>query len=719
MAALVEGQQYGLSAQDKINCTKSVVFVKLTDSALRSIEEYVKNKGDANSRPTIQFQNSNGVISLPQHGNSQKYGFTLSNVEADGPHGSFECLRQTAYRSLESLGCLQVKMHIHANEDSYENTRVKMAAVEKEQKKSCTKVIKPAGAHLGRKIKVKRPGLVVSPMKSSPPTASMVVTKPPLAKPSPIPSLSPPDAKSSFQAKRPEIPKPNPPKKNPELMRQPIRDRIIHILAVRPYKRPELLVRLNHEGVREKDKNKLTSILPQLSTLKGNIYYLANYLWNEVQDNWKFCTQEELEIIKKRKQQHLNTSSESETPPSYSQSNNSPAQKRPTDIMLNGNLRSKKQRISHYKGEPQRPSSNGTSEPSIPTFNRKSPYSPGRSSLNINSPEDDTDTYQPIPKCPPDNGPSRLSPNQQHPRTRDDNPRSREDEKGSRLSPNNNRLSPGLNHPSRLSPPVAKDKPPPYNASRSSRVNISDTTGKPSSQTQLSHPPPTVEAAKSPTVSPDTSQFPKVAVSSSKTVVNGYVNSISRNGYSSNGGCQPSYSSRSKVTSTTNGSCSNSPHSSCDSIEYSDEPIRDIQVSPPTDSSDQCDSPEYEKEYGRIVSSAQRAQYKEQFNAEYQEYLHLHQNIIKVSNNFAKMERTLRQCPEGTEEYKIIKQKIFKDYRAYQQDPKYLSSLKKFNFLHNKLAYIKRVTFFSMEERKLPFSIRLFMSGKQACEVLH
>lgn len=44
MAALVEGQKYGLSAQDKINSNKSLVFVKLTDSALRSIEEFVKLK---------------------------------------------------------------------------------------------------------------------------------------------------------------------------------------------------------------------------------------------------------------------------------------------------------------------------------------------------------------------------------------------------------------------------------------------------------------------------------------------------------------------------------------------------------------------------------------------------------------------------------------------------------------------------------------------------
>ncbi|GIX68187.1 RNA polymerase II elongation factor ELL2 [Caerostris extrusa] len=74
------------------------------------------------------------VINLPVSNGKQTFGFTLSNVEADGPHGSFECLRQTGHRSIESLGCMQMKMHIHATEDSYENTKVKMASIEEQQK---------------------------------------------------------------------------------------------------------------------------------------------------------------------------------------------------------------------------------------------------------------------------------------------------------------------------------------------------------------------------------------------------------------------------------------------------------------------------------------------------------------------------------------------------------------------------------------------------------
>ncbi|GFR29082.1 RNA polymerase II elongation factor ELL2 [Trichonephila clavata] len=750
MAALLEGQQYGLSAQDKINCTKSLVFVKLTDSALRSIEEYVKNKGDAISKPTIQFQNSNGVISLPQNGSRQTFGFTLSNVEADGPHGSFECLRQTGPRSIESLGCMQVKMHIHATEDSYENTKVKMAAVEEQQKKSCTKVIKPAGAHLGRKVKVKRPGLVVSPVKFSPPTASMINKAVPMK---PV-TISPPAPSPSFPVKRPEPPRlplpnkerpepprlpppnkerpepprlplpnkerpepprppppnkerPEPPKKNPELMRQPIRDRIIHILAVRPYKRPELLIRLKHEGVKEKDKNKLTSILPQISVLKGNIYYLANYLWNEVQDNWKFCTQEELEIIRKRKQQYLSSNNESETSPSNSQTSTSPLQKRfASEVMPNEHPPSKKQRISHYKDQP-RPSFGGSAtDPSSNNFIKKS-YSPGpvhSSITNGFSHQDESSQKSPIsngcdsyPTTPPKSVPNNVlstSNLNQRTNTREDN------EKAIRSHTS------GLNHsggPMRRSPskPSFHKSHP---SSRNSRHDVDESSlqrassdvhpknnyvnsdmGK--SQT-LSHPRSVDSVSSSKTqLSPDSDTKGDTC---SKTTMNGYVNSnsINRSNYNGN----PSfYVNRSKNSSTTNGSCSNSPHSSCDSRDSIDYNHNSIQVPPPTESPSPCDSPEYEKEYSTIVSSEQRALYKSHFNAEYQEYLCLHKKIINISKKFASLERHLNVCQEGSEEFRKIKGKIYKEYRAYQQDPNYIEALKKFNFLHNKLAYIKRL----------------------------
>lgn len=47
MAALVAGVQYGLS-QGHFNENKSLIFVKLTDSAFRAIEEYSRNRVSTN-----------------------------------------------------------------------------------------------------------------------------------------------------------------------------------------------------------------------------------------------------------------------------------------------------------------------------------------------------------------------------------------------------------------------------------------------------------------------------------------------------------------------------------------------------------------------------------------------------------------------------------------------------------------------------------------------
>lgn len=44
MAALCPGVQYGLSSQQNFGENKDLIFVKLTDSALRAIEEYIKNQ---------------------------------------------------------------------------------------------------------------------------------------------------------------------------------------------------------------------------------------------------------------------------------------------------------------------------------------------------------------------------------------------------------------------------------------------------------------------------------------------------------------------------------------------------------------------------------------------------------------------------------------------------------------------------------------------------
>lgn len=43
MAALVAGVQYGLSSHSNFPENKSLIFVKLTDSAQRAIEDFIRN----------------------------------------------------------------------------------------------------------------------------------------------------------------------------------------------------------------------------------------------------------------------------------------------------------------------------------------------------------------------------------------------------------------------------------------------------------------------------------------------------------------------------------------------------------------------------------------------------------------------------------------------------------------------------------------------------
>lgn len=44
MAGLVEGVQYGLSSHGNFHENKSLIFVRLTDSAYRAIEVFLRNK---------------------------------------------------------------------------------------------------------------------------------------------------------------------------------------------------------------------------------------------------------------------------------------------------------------------------------------------------------------------------------------------------------------------------------------------------------------------------------------------------------------------------------------------------------------------------------------------------------------------------------------------------------------------------------------------------
>ncbi|XP_050401751.1 RNA polymerase II elongation factor ELL [Patella vulgata] len=403
MAALVEGHDYGLISNETSIDQKTVIHVKLTDSALRAIEEFSKIKVGTNRRPSIQFNGKKGVLQFPSRSTSEdprpvsSFQFFISEVPKD-PNGSFDCIEQSNYKNkgkLERLpGSMQYRMGIRATEDVYKTTRERMTIAEEESKKNCAKEIKVSGRHISKKVKKVLPNTsssissnVVKPQPSKPSCAVRPMHKPSsnnsvsssanhrlsgsnLAngssshspnRPSGL-NHSPPTGQGngssvSSSGKSVPVSNTNTTKVNPAIMALPYRDRIIHLLAVRPYKKPELYLRLQKDGIKEKDKNSLGTILKQVAIIgKDNSYSLAKHAYNDVRQDWSLYTDIDRQLLKRNLQniqQGENRSASNSPAPSPASIVSNPEspsapQKRQIEDTAD-NQPNKKIRISHTK----------------------------------------------------------------------------------------------------------------------------------------------------------------------------------------------------------------------------------------------------------------------------------------------------------------------------------------------------------------------------------
>lgn len=77
---------------------------------------------------------------------------------------------------------------------------------------------------------------------------------------------------------------------------RPLRDRIIHLLALKPYRKPELLLWLDRERATPKDKADLTSVLEE-------VRYLVKCYVNTLPTNEKFP---QMQQVKKKIQVNTN-----------------------------------------------------------------------------------------------------------------------------------------------------------------------------------------------------------------------------------------------------------------------------------------------------------------------------------------------------------------------------------------------------------------------------
>jgi len=114
---------------------------------------------------------------------------------------------------------------------------------------------------------------------------------------------------------------PSPANHASDISKKPLRDRIIHLLALRPYKKPELINILNRgllkssilyklfvftnkcytylDGLKDKDRTQIMAVLSQVAQAKDNVYYLLRHIWNDVQEDWPFYSSQDHIVLKR------------------------------------------------------------------------------------------------------------------------------------------------------------------------------------------------------------------------------------------------------------------------------------------------------------------------------------------------------------------------------------------------------------------------------------
>ncbi|XP_041951403.1 RNA polymerase II elongation factor ELL-like [Alosa sapidissima] len=618
MATLKEEQSYGLSCGRLSNGSNTSIFhVKLTDSALRAIESYQSSKGST-AHPSIRFTGNQGKISIPRGQTSEDYvtfTFYLSHVGRDNPQGSFDCIQQYATCDgaveLDCRGVIQDKITVNATDDSYQKARQNMAQVEEETRRRGAIVIKQ-GRYMSKRVQIRKPpaGLtdVVAP--------SRRVSRPVLI-----------SSSSSSSPRRPGGLL-RPPQEKVKVAGLSVRERLTHLLALKPYRKAELILRLQRDGLAPQERDTLDGLLTQVAHLseKDNTFTLKDALLKDVRKDWPGYSEGDRQLLKRilitksRKLgqvQNLRSSPatvEVTRSPQREQASSSPSQKRPLPDYIDP-LANKKPRISHLLNRAQVNGGLLREREASPVSTTTEPCVP---SLELPRP------CEPLSDVSSDSTPSGR------------------DGEGS------DAVASAVSAADRLGPTLAVG-----------------TATRPS----LPPPPPCQPAAATPT----TAHKSKSRKKSKKHKERDREIRRTKDRHGARG--------RDRETSTED----------TRSHDQGRGPDVNGAYEHSSGATEMLDPEDYLENYKSIVSQEQRQRYKNDFNVEYNEYRALHSRIEGVTRQFTVLEAQLKQLQQGSDQYQTIHNQILKEYRKIKKsNPNYSQDKNRCEYLHNKLAHIKK-----------------------------
>ncbi|KGL77611.1 RNA polymerase II elongation factor ELL2, partial [Tinamus guttatus] len=552
------------------------------------------------------------------------FNFYLSNVGKDNPQGSFDCVQQTVSSSgasqLSCLGFIQDKITVCATNDSYQMTRERMTQAEEESRNRSAKVIKPGGPFVGKRVQIRKA-------------------------PQSIPDAVPERKRSTPMNPANTIRKMH---MNNIVSQRPYRDRVIHLLALKTYKKPELLARLQRDGVNQKDKNSLAAILQQVANLnpKDNSYTLKDYVFKEIQKDWPGYNEidkQSLELILARKvnsSKNATSSSHMESPvTSNKDTASTSSQKRLLYSDFIDPLMSKKPRISHLTNRVQ------------PTFNSHLPPASSEKAAAA-----------PLPPPPP----AAAAPPALPPLL------------STHLPGSNPPQNVNSNSPSTPEGQGTQDLPVDSFGHNGSSI-YEDQQEKYTSRTPLEMPASTavqLECAKS------TDEKHLALHKKSKKKAKKHKEKDQSKKHDIAGVDEKERDLRKEETAKLKSS------SGLESSEGVKETCT-ASTDPPSSTSE---LPDYFIKYIAIVSYEQRQSYKDDFNAEYDEYRNLHARMEKVTRRFMKLDAQRKLLSPGSKEYQILHEEVLEEYRKIKRSsPNYHEEKYRCEYLHNKLSHIKRL----------------------------
>ncbi|NXI90678.1 ELL2 factor, partial [Psophia crepitans] len=571
------------------------------------------------SRPSIQFQGSQGLIKIPKvdlPNEVQTFNFYLSNVGKDNPQGSFECVQQKDSSSgaskLNCLGFIQNKITVCATSDSYQTTRERMTQAEEESRNRSAKVIKPGGPLLGKRVPVRRP-------------------------PQNIADAAPERKRSTPMNPANTIRRTH---THNAVSQRPYRDRVIHLLALKSYKKPELLARLQRDGVNQKDKNSLGIILQQVANLnpKDNSYTLKDYIFKDIQKDWPGYSEidkQSLELILSRKLDSSRnaTSTSHSLPPSYNDGPSTSSQKRLLNSDFIDPLMNKKQRISHLSSRAQL------------SYGCYLPASFQKATATPPPPPAPATSTAPAPLTLP----PTLLPTSKPPR--------------------------GVSSTSPRTPEGQGMQDLPMDSfGQSSSSNHGDQQQKYTSQTVFRTPAPVA-------------MHPPKSAGEKRAGLQQKPKKAQERKEKDKSKMQDTKSASEEEKDLKEETAKLKKSSKMDS----DEGVKET-CTASTDPPSSSEQPDYLMKYTEIVSYEQRQSYKDDFNAEYDEYRNLHAQIEGITRKFMELDAQRKLLSPGSKEYQMLHEEVLEEYRKVKQStPNYYEEKCRCEYLHNKLSHIKRL----------------------------